>query len=142
MDKKQKNILTSAIEAGMISQIMPLEHATDIPLSETASVLDATQIADQNHLHMIGHLALAEQIERLGDAPRNIDLAHALNRGVPADLIEAGLESTLGFPGVASRLRAIATEPQTDTPKCLIAPDSIDLSVLSAARKKRGSHCD
>lgn len=136
MDKKQKNILTSAIEAGMISQIMPLEHATDIPLSETASVLDATHIADQNHLHMIGHLALAEQIERLGDAPRNIDLAHALNRGVPADLIEAGLESTLGFPGVASRLRAIATEPQTDTPKCLIAPDSIDLSVLSAARKK------
>lgn len=136
MDKKQKNILTSAIEAGMISEIMPLARATNVPLSETPSLSAAIQRAEHNHLHMIGHLALAEQIERLGDAPRNIDLAHAVNRGVPTNLIEAGLDSALGFPAVANRLRAIATEPQYETPKCRIAPDDIDISVLSAARKK------
>mgnify|MGYP006267389967 CR=1 FL=1 len=67
----------------------------------------AHRLADW-HVEAAARLSMAELIETLGDAPRDPDLAHALNEGVPAELIEEGLRHPAGFAGLAGRLRAKA----------------------------------
>ncbi|MEM6947765.1 MAG: hypothetical protein AAF486_06710 [Pseudomonadota bacterium] len=57
-----------------------------------------------------GHLALAEVLDRLGDAPNDDTLAAAHRSGLPLDLIEVGLKAHGGFPALARHLRTEALE--------------------------------
>ena len=107
------NSLDSAARAGKITPVQPLGSLTDIPLGPP-SLLTKELItrlrakAAQNHLQTAGLVALAELMELAGDAPRNADLADALSRGVPEELIEEGLRHPGGFRAAAAGLRIAA----------------------------------
>ena len=75
----------------------------------------AAQRALTQSLDMTGRLALAEMLERIGDAPRNEALAEALADGVPPELIEAGLSHPGGFAAAAEALRARAMDANAAT---------------------------
>ena len=105
--------LDDAIRSGKITSVHPLGSLTDVPLGppslltkELISRLRA-KVA-QNHLQTSGLVALAELMELAGDAPRNADLADALSRGVPEELIEEGLRHPGGFRAAAAGLRIAA----------------------------------
>jgi ribonucleoside-diphosphate reductase alpha chain len=120
---RNRNLLATAIQDGLISQIMPLADLVAIPLTSKLSPEAASRRARQQHLDQVGKLALAELLESLGDAPRNADLAEAMARGVPESLIEAGLHSGGKFPDLAADMRhdsLIASAP----PACLLSPDT------------------
>ncbi len=88
---------------------------TDVPLTaELASapgdVELATQAIYRAEVARAGQLALAEQIEALGEAPRNAELADAVARGLSIDLVEAALRDPGGFSAIARDLRRVASD--------------------------------
>ena len=109
-----KTALDAAIRSGGATSIHPLSTLTDVPLS-AATPLTSELItrlrakAAQGHLQTAGLVALAELMEQAGDAPRNADLAEAMTRGVPEELIEEGLRHPGGFRSAAAGLRLAAT---------------------------------
>ncbi|MEM9739484.1 MAG: hypothetical protein AAF829_06405 [Pseudomonadota bacterium] len=83
------------------------------PLVNTSSELDAANDAlHQSLTANAGLLSLSEQLEALGDAPNDSELARAISEGVSIELIEAALRHPGGFPCVARSLRKQAS---TDT---------------------------
>ena len=130
---RNRHLLATAIQDGLISQIMPLAELVAIPLTKTLSPEAASRRARQQHLDQVGKLALAELLESLGDAPRNADLAEAMARGVPEALIEAGLNSGGSFPDLAADMRhdsLIASAP----PACLL-PSETPLEEVTVLRQ-------
>ncbi len=105
--------LEEAARYGMATSAHPLGLLTDVPLGPP-SLLTKELIrrlkakAAQNHLQTAGLVALAELMELAGDAPRNADLAEAMSRGVPEELIEEGLRHPGGFRAAAAGLRIAA----------------------------------
>ena len=105
--------LEDAVRTGKVTSFHPLGILTDVPLGPP-SLLTKELItrlrakAAQNHLQTAGLVALAELMELAGDAPRNADLADAMSRGVPEELIEEGLRHPGGFRAAAAGLRIAA----------------------------------
>ena len=118
-------LLESAYDAGLISRVIPLAQATALPLGSALSPEAATKRAVRQRIDQTGKFALAELLDSLGDAPKNADLAEAMARGVPASLIEAGLQSQSSFPMLATELRQQGLEP-TPAPACTLPDDTED----------------
>ncbi len=116
-------LLESAYEAGLISHVISLAQATALPLGPSLSPEAATKRAIRQRIDRTGKFALAELLDSLGDAPKNADLAEAMVRGVPAPLIEAGLQSQSSFPMLATELRQQGLEP-THAPACTLPSDT------------------
>jgi len=111
---KQAAILAAAEEARLVTPISPLGQMIAIPLRSKGTlsaelITRLTAKAAQVHLETAGKLALADLMERAGDAPRNTDLADAMAHGVPEELIEEGLRQPGGFRAAAANLRRTAT---------------------------------
>ena len=123
-------LLQSAQESGLISELMPLARLTTLPLDARLSPEKAIRHAKSQRFEQAGKFALAELIESLGDAPKNADLAEAMTRGVPASLIETALASDTGFANLAADLRrqGLETGPSVT---CLIKPDASDEDILA-----------
>ncbi|GAB5458164.1 MAG: hypothetical protein Hens3KO_11940 [Henriciella sp.] len=131
MAGKDRNteLLTGAYESGLISQVAPLKSVTDIPIDSSDSPEATLSKASQAKVAQAGKLALAEMIDSLGEAPRNAELAEAVSRGVPAALIEAGLQHKSGFPDLAADLRRQGLE-MTPAPVCRLSAEA-DLETIA-----------
>ncbi|MCB9971459.1 MAG: TSCPD domain-containing protein [Hyphomonas sp.] len=64
----------------------------------------------------VSQLATAEMLERLGDTPRNADIAEALAAGLPQDIVEEALRQPGGFSRTADALRAAAVNTPPPMP--------------------------
>ena len=122
--------LDEAAEKQAITHVMPLSELVDIPLgtsrTATSDTIDRlTADASRAHLETAGRLAIADILERAGDAPQNADLAEAMTRGVPEELIEEGLRQPQGFTAAASILRRAATETPISSHMTLTPPDAL-----------------
>lgn len=127
---KMHDKLTKAIEAGEITAIHALSVFTDIPLEPpvplTSDLIARVRAkASQNHLQTAGMVALAELMEQAGDAPRNAELADALARGVPEELVEEGLRHPGGFRAAAAGLRLAATSSDQGTAKRVVLNNNL-----------------
>ena len=60
------------------------------------------------HMETAGRLSLADMLDRLGDAPKNQDLADAMSFGTPEPLIEEALRQSGGPNAAAALLRQSA----------------------------------
>ncbi|MGA1344073.1 MAG: hypothetical protein ACO33A_13740, partial [Hyphomonas sp.] len=75
----------------------------------TAAALRDVQSAwSAANLLGVSQLATAEMLERLGNAPKNAELAEALAAGLPQDVLEEALRQPGGILKTASALRAAA----------------------------------
>jgi len=124
LTKTDKQSLAEAIDLRQITPPMPLDELTPLSIAESApdkddaailAELDALRTARSNrHIEIAGQLAIAEMLERLGNAPRNDDLAEAIGAGLPETIIEEALRHPDGPIGAAAQLRQQAAEPATD----------------------------
>ena len=121
-----QDLIATAQATGLISPIVPLQQLSAVPLGAPRSAQDAEAEARQMALERTSRLAFAEMLETLGDAPKNAEIAEALCRGLPTDLIEAALDDPDGFPALADRLRALATANSDGSPSCTMTPESFD----------------
>lgn len=64
----------------------------------------------------VSQLATAEMLERLGDAPKNAELAEALAAGLPQDVLEEALRQPGGILKTAASLRAAAVSTPSPRP--------------------------
>ena len=112
----------AAVEIGLVSRLMPMRELCAI---QAETILPHTQARDHARkadLLRHGQLALAEQLEALGDQPRNAELAEAVARGVPASLVETALRQDKGLISLAETLRAEISQDMTP-PTCRISLD-------------------
>ncbi|MCI4643972.1 MAG: TSCPD domain-containing protein [Hyphomonadaceae bacterium] len=112
-----------------LSFLSTLGALSDLPFNAPLADLPdeaetATRALHQAEIARTGQLALAEQIEALGEAPRNAELAEAVARGLSLDLVEAALRHPAGFPAMARDLRRAASEA---SPQRLRVPGNRDL---------------
>ena len=100
------------------------------PVGMPGDIAAAASALADCHVEAAARLSMAELVETLGEAPRDPELAHALNDGVPAELIEEGLRHPRGFTGLAARLRARASE--TSTCICRVgSPDQLRANTVA-----------
>jgi len=91
-----------------LSNLTPLMPGKAMPVS--SSILSAiTAEAEAAHLEMAGRMSLADMLDRLGDAPKNQDLADAMSFGAPEPLIEEALRHTGGPRAAAALIRQRAS---------------------------------
>jgi ribonucleoside-diphosphate reductase alpha chain len=64
----------------------------------------------------VSQLAIAEMLERLGEAPKNAELAEAVAAGLPQSVLEEALRQPGGFGRTASALRAAAVSTPSPRP--------------------------
>lgn len=100
----------------LLANLTPLSLGTSMPVS--APILAAlTGQAEAAHLETAGRLSLADMLERLGDAPKNQDLADAMSFGAPEPLIEEALRHTGGPRAAAALIRQrVADKPDITLP--------------------------
>lgn len=70
-------------------------------------------------------IATAEMLERLGNAPRNAELAEAVASGLPQDILEEALRQPDGFARTAEALRIAAANNQPP-PAAVFSAESAD----------------
>ena len=103
-----KAIIDAAHEAGLTSQIMPLEDISPVFAAhhtDTVAAIAETHAAD---IHRASHLSAVDALETLSARPKNAELAEAVTQGVPLKLIEAALIQDEGFIAFTDKLRAQA----------------------------------
>ncbi len=93
-----------------LASLTSLALGSNIPASTTILSALRRKIQTQ-HMETAGRLALAEMLDRLGDAPRNQDLADAMSFGTPEPLIEEALRQPGGPGAGAALLRQSAQTP-------------------------------
>ena len=76
-------------------------------------------------------IATAEMLERLGDAPRNAELAEAIASGLPQDILEEALRQPDGFSRTADALRIAAANVQPPPPLFSVLIPPIPSLILS-----------
>lgn len=114
-DSTAATVLEAARDARIITPIARLSALTILPLG-LSQILDAPAIkasarrCTAARATMAAQVRLAELVEALGPAPRNDALADAVSKGLPYELVEAGLTSPEGFTGLAADLRHSAVE--------------------------------
>lgn len=111
----RKRTLSEAKSTEHTARFHPLETLTHVSFGAAVPLTNEfinrlRAKASKAHLQTAGLVALAELMELAGDAPKNDDLADAMARGVPEELIEEGLRHPGGFRAAASGLRIAATE--------------------------------
>jgi ribonucleoside-diphosphate reductase alpha chain len=79
---------------------------TDESLRNVASAYASTGLLGASQI------ATAEMLERLGNAPRNAELAEAIASGLPQDILEEALRQPDGFVRTADALRIAAANNQ------------------------------
>lgn len=102
------------IEQSLVTPPVGFGDLTPLP-DKSLPATDANLKTEAQHqrddqLMASGFVALAEQMDALGAAPRDADLAEAIMNGVPNELLETVLETKSGGHGVAARLRRRASQ--------------------------------
>lgn len=98
----------------LLASLTPLALGTVMPV--TAPILAALKNrAETHHLETAGRLSLADMLDRLGDAPRNQDLADAMSSGAPEPLLEEALRYSGGPAAAAALIRQRVADTQADT---------------------------
>lgn len=97
-----------------LSEVGALAALCAAPLAATVVTASDQLESTTDRLHQTavtraGLLSLSEQIEALGDAPRDAELAEAVAAGVSLDLVEAALRHPVGFASLARALRREAS---------------------------------
>jgi len=118
----------------------PLSALADLPammVSATSpdGITAATHALSRQHLESAARRTIAEQLESLGDAPRNEDLAYAIADGVPEAMIEEALRLPERLPAVAAMFRASANEAAAAT-LALSVPAALGLGTGRAALRE------
>ncbi|MEM9377236.1 MAG: hypothetical protein AAGA72_13520 [Pseudomonadota bacterium] len=113
-------LITTALEEGLISAILPFQDLCAVPLNALVDRAQAVQTALKLRLDRTSKLAMAELLDGLGDRPQNAELAEAVARGVPLALIEDALHQGQGFEMIAATFRDEAIQAEA-APACLIS---------------------
>ncbi len=88
---------------------------TPVPLSRDG--LEAVRAAwSAANLVGVSQLAIAEMLERLGEAPKNAELAEAVAAGLPHNVLEEALRQPGGFARTAAALRAASVSTPAPRP--------------------------
>ncbi|MEO0713622.1 MAG: TSCPD domain-containing protein [Pseudomonadota bacterium] len=136
--------LDAAIDARITTPVAPLGRLCALSLPAiTADPCECLRLY-QSEVHAAraaatGLVGMAEQLEQLGEAPNNHDLANALRTGVAEDLLRDSLTMTGGPIAMANTLRRAAASKVGPTPLCLAEKPQRDLaSQLKAALTSGG----
>ena len=119
--KSLSEILEAAEADGLLSAEMRLRDVLRSagrppqPLN-AAALRDVRSAWSAANLLGVSQLATAEMLERLGDAPRNAELAEALAAGLPQDVLEEALRQPGGILKTAASLRAAAVSTPSPRP--------------------------
>lgn len=114
VDGDTRKIIEDAIRArqivppNMLANLTQLSPGTAPHLSEPILAGLKNQ-AEQAHLETAGRLSLADMLDRLGDAPKNQELADAMCFGMPEPLIEEALRHEGGPRAAAALMRSQET---------------------------------
>ena len=145
MGRKQSPdaLIKAAQDAGRISPVLALKDLSLIPESPfaadgEAAIRAAIDARTNDQLEKTTRLGLADLVEQLGTAPRNAELAEALNAGLPAQMIEAGLTHEDGFPGLEHWLRSSAMGDDDQPPLALTAEQYRATPLMAAHALKEG----
>ena len=119
--KTHAEILEAAEEDGLVSRELRMR---DISRSAgrslkplTPQALDEVRAAwSASNLLGVSQLATAEMLERLGEAPKNAELAEAIAAGLPQDVLEEALRQPGGIQKTAAALRAAAVSTPAPRP--------------------------
>jgi ribonucleoside-diphosphate reductase alpha chain len=119
--KSQNDLLEAAESDGLLSPEIRLRDvlrsAGRPPQPLTAAALRDVRTAwSAANLLGVSQLATAEMLERLGDAPKNAELAEALAAGLPQDVLEEALRQPGGILKTAASLRAAAVSTPSPRP--------------------------
>ncbi|MBU4569184.1 MAG: hypothetical protein KJ833_09505 [Alphaproteobacteria bacterium] len=119
--KPQNELLDAAVADGLLSAELRLRDvlrsAGRPPQPLTAAALrDVRSAWSAANLLGVSQLATAEMLERLGDAPKNAELAEALAAGLPQDVMEEALRQPGGILKTAASLRAAAVSTPSPRP--------------------------
>jgi ribonucleoside-diphosphate reductase alpha chain len=119
--KSLSDLLEAAEADGLLSAEMRLRDvlrsAGRPPQPPNAAALrDVRSAWSAANLLGVSQLATAEMLERLGDAPRNAELAEALAAGLPQDVLEEALRQPGGILKTAASLRAAAVSTPSPRP--------------------------
>ncbi len=118
MHDASARVLQAARQRGSISAVVSFADLASWltaaqPVSSPDEIAKAAGRLADSHVEAAARLSMAEMLEVIPDTPRDPELAHALNNGVPGELIEEGLRHPRGFGGLAARLRDRAAETGT-----------------------------
>ncbi|WP_018147011.1 TSCPD domain-containing protein [Henriciella marina] len=145
MGRKQSpdGLIKAAEDAGRISPILPLKDLALVSESPFAAdgeeaIRAAIDARTNDQLEKTTRLGLADLVEQLGTAPLNAELAEALNAGLPAQMIEAGLTHEEGFPGLERWLRSSAMADDDQPPLPLTAAQYRSTPLMAAHALKEG----
>ena len=97
-------LLSEELELGAILRAAgkPCRPMTAEALRNVSSAYAARGLLEASQI------STAEMLERLGDAPRNAELAEAVASGLPQDILEEALRQPDGFARTADALRIAA----------------------------------
>ncbi len=104
------------------------EHLTVEALDEVRATWSSAALLG------VSQLATAETLERLGDSPRNAELAEAIAAGLAADLLEEALRQPGGFSATARALRAAAVSAPPPRP-AVFSSGPLDAASKDALRR-------
>lgn len=129
-------VFRDAMQSGRVSPVLPLETLVLLPQRRfaadgTAALREAMDSRTSERLEKEARLGLADLVEQLGVAPKNAELAEALNAGLPAQMIEAGITHPEGFPGLERWLRSSAMAADEHLPIGLEASQYLDVPTLA-----------
>ena len=122
MSAKSASDLLEAAEAdGLLSaevRLRDLLRSAGRPAQplNAAALRDVRAAWSAANLLGVSQLATAEMLERLGDTPRNAELAEALAAGLPQDVLEEALRQPGGILKTAASLRAAAVSTPSPRP--------------------------
>jgi len=127
-------LLSEELELGAILRAAgkPCRPMTAEALRNVSSAYAARGLLEASQI------STAEMLERLGDAPRNAELAEAVASGLPQDILEEALRQPDGFARTADALRIAAANIPPPPPAVFSAdgmsPD-LDALLLGALRE-------
>lgn len=119
--KSTSDFLEAAEAGGLVSaetrlrDVLRSAGRPPLPLSVSA-LRDVQSAWSAANLLGVSQLATAEMLERLGDAPKNAELAEALAAGLPQDVLEEALRQPGGILKTAASLRAAAVSTPSPRP--------------------------
>ncbi|WP_147372379.1 TSCPD domain-containing protein [Henriciella barbarensis] len=129
-------VFRDAMQSGRVSPILPLDTLVLLPQRRfaadgAAALREALDTRTSDRLEKESRLGLADLVEQLGVAPKNAELAEALNAGLPAQMIEAGITHPEGFPGLERWLRRSAMSADEQVPVGLDASQYLEVPTLA-----------
>lgn len=126
---KRDDILTAAESDGLLSPVLSFGDIftparAPVQALNTYTLAHAADQYAQASLQATSQLAIAEMLERLGDAPRNPELADAVASGLPPEILEDALRQPGGILRTADALRAASVNTPRPLPGVFKAEDA------------------